>query len=208
MYKFLTVIARITISIPVMITVWLVSFFAFDQSFLFSSVIATGLAFLTYIFVSLIIYFRFLKKNHLSMTEHRYIRKNLAEAKQKIRRMQLAFFSIRKISFLKEMYELLRTTRKIYAITKKEPKRFYQADKFYFSHLDSAVEMIEKYALLSSQYQKKVEVEVVLDKTARTIKELKDVIERDLYYMLSNDIDKLDFELDVAKKSIRTSKNI
>ncbi|MDL4840358.1 5-bromo-4-chloroindolyl phosphate hydrolysis family protein [Aquibacillus rhizosphaerae] len=206
MYKFLTVIARIMISIPVMISTWLVSFFAFEQSFLFSSVIAFAGAFIAYGFVSTVFYIRFLKKHHLSVKEDRYIRKNLADAKKKIYRIQKVFLSIRQISFLKDMIELLRIIRKIYAVTTKEPKRFFQGDKFYFSHLDSAVEMIEKYALLASQPQKNAEVEQVLYKTTRTIKELKVLIEKDLYQILSNDIEQLDFELDVAKHSINSNK--
>ncbi|MRH41496.1 hypothetical protein GH741_02265 [Aquibacillus halophilus] len=137
------------------------------------------------------------------MKEYRYIRKSLAEAKPKIKRMQKALLSVRRMLILKDMFELVKITRRIYSVTKSEPKRFYQANQFYFSHLDSAVHMIEKYALLSSQLKKNVEVEQVLKKTSRTIKELKILIDNDLHHILSNDIEQLDYELDVAKFSIK-----
>jgi 5-bromo-4-chloroindolyl phosphate hydrolysis protein len=206
MYKFLTVIVRILIAIPVMFATWLVSFFAFEQTFFNSSVISLVGAALTYWLSSITMYFRYLKKNHLSMKEYRYIRKNLAEAKRKIRRIQKALLAIRNMSFLKNIMELLRIIRKIYGVTKKEPKRFYQGEKFYFSHLDSAVELTEKYALLSSQPKKNSEVEQALYLTRNTIKELKLTVENDLYHILSDDIDQLHFEIDVAKYSTNTIK--
>lgn len=99
--------------------------------------------------------------------------------------------------------EFIRITRKIYILTKKEPKRFYKAERFYFSHLDSAVELAEKYVFLSLQPKKDRELENSLFETRRTLEELKTSIENDLYQVLSDDIDQLHFELDVAKHSIR-----
>ncbi|MFC4402004.1 5-bromo-4-chloroindolyl phosphate hydrolysis family protein [Gracilibacillus xinjiangensis] len=201
MYRLLTIIIRIFVAIPVMVATWLVSFFALELSYLYASGLALIGAGLAYWLISVIIYFRFLKKNELKIREYRYIHKNLLEANSKIRRMQRALLSIRHLTFLKEMMELIRITRKIYQVTKKEPKRFYQGEKFYFSHLDSAVELTEKYALLSTQPNKSSEVEQVLYDTRHTIKEMKIIIEKDLYHILSDDLEQLQFEIDFAKHS-------
>jgi 5-bromo-4-chloroindolyl phosphate hydrolysis protein len=199
MYKVLTVIVRLFLALPVMVATWLVSFFILDNSYWFSSAIALGGAVLTYLVGSAFLHFRFLKKHQLSMKEYRYIRKNLDEASKKIRRMQKALLSIRQMRFLKEIFELVRIVRRVQGVTKKEPKRFYMGEKFYFSHLDSAVELTEKYALLASQPSKNSDVEQVLDETRQTIIKVKANIEKDLYHILSDDIDQLNFELDVAK---------
>lgn len=201
MYKFLSVLARIIIATPVMFITWMVCFFGFDLSVLNVSFISLFAAMLTYWIISVGLYFRFLKKNGLTLREYRYIRKNLVEAKRKIRRMQKALFTIRQIAFFKDIVDLLRITRKIYGVTKKDPKRFYQGEKFYYSHLDSAVELTEKYALLASQPKKNIEVELVLSDTRTTMKGLITTIENDLYHILSDDIDQLHFEIDVAKNS-------
>ncbi|MCT2536442.1 5-bromo-4-chloroindolyl phosphate hydrolysis family protein [Aquibacillus koreensis] len=206
MYKFLTVVVRIMIAIPVKSTIWLVSFFAYDLPYWHASAIALLGAGLTYGLLSASIYFRTLKKNQLKMREYRYIRKNLEEANRKIRRMQKALFSIRQFAFLKEVFDMLRTVRKIYQVTKKEPKRFYQGEKFYFSHLDSAVELTEKYVLLSSQPKKNSEMEKALSETRHTIKEMKTTIENDLYHILSGDLEQLHFELDYAKHTTNPHK--
>ncbi|MDA6131605.1 5-bromo-4-chloroindolyl phosphate hydrolysis family protein, partial [Escherichia coli] len=70
-----------------------------------------------------------------------------------------AMFSIRHFPTLKQRMEFMRVTRRIYRLTRSEPKRFYPAEKFYFSHLDSAVELAEKYVFLSSQPRKSRELD-------------------------------------------------
>ena len=96
--------------------------------------------------------------------------------------------------------------KKIQQLTKQEPKRFYKAEPFYFSHLDSVVELSEKYALLSRQPNKSRELNQSLVETRRTLDELTETVEKDLYEILAEDIEDLHFELDVAKKTINTRK--
>jgi 5-bromo-4-chloroindolyl phosphate hydrolysis protein len=97
---------------------------------------------------------------------------------------------------------LVRIVNKIYGITKREPKRFYQAEQFYYTNLDSIVELTEKYAFLNSQPVKTPELTQSLKETRLTMNRLTDSLERDLYTVIEDDIDDLQFELDVAKKSI------
>lgn len=72
--------------------------------------------------------------------------------------------------------------------------------------MDSALELAEKYVFLSAQPTKDRELEKSLIDTLRTLEELKHFIENDLYQILSDDIDQLHFEIDVAKHSIRKMK--
>ena len=88
----------------------------------------------------------------------------------------------------------------------KEPKRFYKAEPFYFSHLDSVVELSETYGFLSTQPKKNVELERSLAETRRTVSELNKTLEEDLYKLISDDIDHLNFEIDVAKHTIKKEK--
>ncbi|UOQ84756.1 5-bromo-4-chloroindolyl phosphate hydrolysis family protein [Gracilibacillus salinarum] len=199
MFKLLTVVIGIFIAVPVMITTWFVSFFAIDLSYWYASLLSLIVAGLTYGLVSVISHFRFLKNNQLTLKDYRYIRKNLAEARPKIRRLQKALFSIHHLTFIKDNMDLVRVARKIYRTTKKEPKRFYQGSQFYFSHIDSAVELTEKYALLSSQPAKNKEMELVLKETRHALKDIQAKIEQDLYDILSDDLEQLQFEVDFAK---------
>ena len=207
MNPFLAFLIRSTAAIPSAITIWLLSFFAFNNPFLLSSAISLASGALIYWFVSIYTDSLFLKKNGLTRKEFRYIKKNLDEAKRKISRLQKLLFSIRHRSTLKERVELLRIIRKIYGMTKKEPKRFYQAERFYFSHLDSVLELTEKYAFLSSQPKKNWELDQSLYETRETLSEMGKLVEKDLYQVLENDIEHLNFEIDVAKYSIKTQKD-
>ncbi|MFT4413970.1 5-bromo-4-chloroindolyl phosphate hydrolysis family protein [Fredinandcohnia humi] len=201
MNPFLAFIIKMFIAVPSTITVWLVSFFTFDQTFLLSSGYSILGGGLTFFISSLYMNHLFLKKHHLTRKEYNYIKKNLNEANKKLSRLNKALLSIRHIPSLKQRVDLHRLTKKIYRLTKSEPRRFYLAERFYFSHLDSVVELSEKYALLSSQPRKNSELERSLHETRRVLEELTETIEKDLYKMLSNDIDDLHFEIDVAKNS-------
>lgn len=207
MNPFVSVLLRISITIPSTALIWIISFFGFDLAFWMSTVISLAGGIVVYQAVKGITKHRFLKSQGLTRREYKYIERNLKDAKTKINRLNKALFSIRSIPQLKHNIEVLRITRKIYRITKKEPKRFYLGEKFFYSHLDSFVEMAEKYSFLSSQPAKNRELNQSLAETRRTMEELTLTIERDLHQILSNDIDQLNFEVDVAKRSIKTIKD-
>ncbi|MGF9786333.1 5-bromo-4-chloroindolyl phosphate hydrolysis family protein [Bacillus velezensis] len=145
----------------------------------------------------------FLKKHRLTRKEYAYIKENLEEAKGKIIRLRRALFRSKSIQMLKQNAEILRITRRIYLLTKQEPKRFYQAERFYYQTLDSVVELTEKYALLSSQPRKNKDLSMSLSETRMTLAELSRRLEEDLHELMKEDIDDLHFELDMTKHSLR-----
>ncbi|PAV30829.1 protein xpaC [Virgibacillus profundi] len=182
---------------------WLLSFFIFSQTFLFSSLYALAGGAVLYVSVKQIGNFRYLQKEGLTRRELKYIQKNLKEAKGKISRLQKALIQVRSLDQAKQNFEIIRTVRKIYSNTKKEPKRFYQAEGFYYKNLDSLVELTEKYAYLSSQPTKSWEMAESLLDTKRTVRSLNQTVKKDLHIMLKDDVDTLHFELDVAKQSFK-----
>ncbi|WP_067726090.1 5-bromo-4-chloroindolyl phosphate hydrolysis family protein [Oceanobacillus damuensis] len=190
------------------VATWLISFFAFEQTFLLSSLFAVAGGAVVYLTSKQMLDYRFVKINGLTRREYKFIENNLKDAKRKISRLQKALFRVRSLQHAKQNLEIARTAQKIYSNAKKEPKRFYQAEGFFYNHLDSLVELAEKYAYLSSQPAKTREMEQSLRNTRQTVSMLGETIKKDLHIMLDDDIDTLHFELDVAKQSInRTNKN-
>ncbi|PAE28886.1 protein xpaC [Paenibacillus sp. 7884-2] len=190
------------------ILTWLVSFFAFSQTFLLSSLIALGGGIVFFITSKQILDYRYVKRNGLTRREYKFIESNLKEAKQKISRLQKALFRVRSLQDAKRNLEIARTAQKIYINAKRDPNRFYQAEGFFYNHLDSLVELAEKYAFLATQPAKTREMESSLRQTRQTITTLGETIKKDLHVMLNDDMDTLHFELDVAKQSIhRMNKN-
>jgi 5-bromo-4-chloroindolyl phosphate hydrolysis protein len=202
MRQFFEFILRSAAGVSTTILVWLISFFSFDQTVLASLLIGflggTGV----YLLLGWILNRQYLKENGITRSEYKYIRNNLKEAKEKINRLQKAVLRIRNFSDMKQNYEVIKLVNKIYSTTKKEPKRFFKAEQFYFTNLDSIVEITEKYALLHSQPAKTSELKISLKETRLTIDKLTDSLENDLYRVLEEDIDDLQFELDVAKKTM------
>lgn len=207
MNRFFAILIQLVLAIPAAIVIGIVCFLVFKLVFyisLLGAVIGGGIL---YWMTSFYLNNQFIKKHGLTRKEYRYIKENIEEAKKKIYRVNKTLLTIRHISSLKQRIDLMRLLRKIYQLTKQEPKRFYSAESFYFSHLDSVVELSEKYALLSRQPNKSRELNQSLVETRRTIDELTETIENDLYEMLAEDIEDLHFELDVAKKTINTRKD-
>lgn len=207
MNPILSFLLRSFVAVPITVSIWLLCFFPFGQTFWPSTAFAIIGGTLTHLILSLFMNTRFLNKHQLTRKEYRYIKKNLVEAKQKINRLNKNLFTIRDISSVKQRIDILRITKKIQRMAMKEPKRFYQAEQFYFSHLDSVVELTEKYSFLSSQPKKNMEMGQSLIETRHTLNELTRVLEEDLYQVLSDDIDTLNFEIDVAKHSINKQKD-
>jgi 5-bromo-4-chloroindolyl phosphate hydrolysis protein len=203
MNKFLLRFMQTGAAIPFSAFIWLLAFAGFDQTFWMSSLygfIGGGLMFFG---LGSYLQKRFLEKNRLTMKEYKYIKRNLKEANVKINRIQKSLFSVRHIRSLKQRMELLRLVKNIQKLSNREPRRFFKAEQFYFSHLDSIMELSEKYAFLSSQPAKNRELEYSLHETQDTLKDLTKIVEKDLNYMLEEDLDHLNFEIDVAKHSIK-----
>ncbi|MCT1902179.1 5-bromo-4-chloroindolyl phosphate hydrolysis family protein [Oceanobacillus sojae] len=186
--------------------IWLVSFFIYGQTVLLTSLFAAIGGVLTYAAAKQIMDYRFVRSQGLTKKEYKFIDTNLKEARGKITRMQKALFKVRSFQHARENLAIVRTAQKIYNNARKEPVRFYQAESFFYNHLDSLVELSERYAYLSSQPSPSIEMQKSLKETRQTLTAFSRTIKKDLQVMLRDDLETLDFELDVAKQTLRRSK--
>lgn len=208
MNPILSFLVRSFVAVPITVMTWLICFIPLDLSFWISIFYALAGGVFTHLVMAIFMRTSYLKKHQLSRKEYRYIQKNLREAKLKIKRLNKNIFKIRDLYSVKQRIDIHRITKKIHKMTSKEPKRFYQAEEFYFSHLDSIVELTEKYSFLAAQPKQNVEMGQSLIETRRTLNELSKVLEEDLYHVISDDIDTLNFEIDVAKHTIEKKKEL
>lgn len=188
------------------IITWFISFIGFDYGFWASGGIAILAGTVIYYSLKALMKYGSMRKTGLTRREYKLVQEHLKTAKTKIQRLQKAFLSVSSLPHAKQNFETLRVVNKIYSVTRKEPGRFFKASEFYYSHLDSMVEIAEKYAFLSSQPAKTSELQYSLGETRKTMNSLSDSIKNDLYIMLEDDIDTLQFEIDVAKQSIDRKK--
>lgn len=142
----------------------------------------------------------------LKKKEYKYIRTNLEEGRTKILRLQKIMNQNKNLYSFQERNKTLQLTKRIYGIVRENPKRFYETEDFFFSHLDSLVELTEKYAFLERQPVKDKKIYQTLSDTRTLLNDLSRVIEKDLFQLLKRDVNSLDFELEVAKNSISRQK--
>lgn len=206
MKAFFQFILRSMAAFTVITVVLLLSFFAFEQTFLLSSLYGLFGGVGTFYSVKQVTSHRNAKDHGLTRKEYKFIAENLKEAKGKISRLQRSLTQVRQFGHARENMEILNTVKKIYANTKRDPLRFYQAEGFYYKHLDSLVEIADKYAYLSSQPVKSREMNETMRDTRHMIIVLGQTVKKDLRVMLNDDVDTLHFELDVAKRTIQKPK--
>ncbi|MCJ7839394.1 5-bromo-4-chloroindolyl phosphate hydrolysis family protein [Lederbergia sp. NSJ-179] len=182
---------------------WIILFLGFDFSYWSASLCSLLVGGLTFYGVKFFFDHKFLKKNKLTRKEYAYIQRNLQDAKAKMARLQKAFFSVRSMGAFKQLYELNKLTKRMYQIVHNDPRRFYQSERFFFYHLDSVVELSERYAMLASQPVKNEQMYISLKETQSTLEDLSESVKKDIYHVLSRDVEDLNFELDVAKHSLK-----
>lgn len=175
----------------------------------FSIAILSGILafFITFFGLKWMIGSRQLKNSGLSRREYKYIQEHLQEGKGKINRLQKVMFSVGSVMTIKQNYDVIKVAKKLQSIVENDPKRFYEAEQFYYSHLDSMVELTEKYAFLTKQPVKTGEIQDSLRDTRMTISNMAETINQDLANLLASDMDTLRLELDVAKQSIEKNKD-
>lgn len=208
MNTFLQFLVRTVISFSIGTSSFIAYLLLFDLGFplIFLSSIGTGI--LIFFLVKGLQKRWWLKKNGLSSQEFRYINKNLKEAKEKVKRLQKQQLRVRSLGAFKQILELNRLSRRIYQLVKKEPKRFFSAESFFFYHLDSVVEITEKYTFLAAQPGKNKEAFLSLQQTRTTLDDLTGSLEKDLQSVLANDMDTLQFELNFANQHLSHKKDL
>ena len=202
MRDFLYFLARIGIAIPLAILTWIITLFMVDVNFWLAIVYGLLGGLIPFYIIKFFQRRSVLKSYGLRAQEYQYIHQNLKEAQKKISKLQGKMFQIRSISAMRQLNDMIKLSKRIFNIVKKDPKRFYSSERFFFNHLDSAVELTDKYTLLVTQPIKNKEVLSSLEDTRKTLLDLNSSLEEELMNVLTNDIDTLKIELDVAKKSL------
>lgn len=150
---------------------------------------------------------KFFQKNKLRRTyqltrsEFKYIDEQMTIAKGKIRLLNQTYTRVRSMSDFKQLHEMTKVAKNITRIVRENPTKFYAAEPFFYSHLDSAVKLTEKYSFLTRQPSKDRELTIALSQARETLEELTDTLQMDLDAVLASDLEHLQLELDYAKHS-------
>lgn len=143
----------------------------------------------------------------LTRKEMRYISSNLTEARKKIIKLQKVAYRNKTIPCLKGKDSSIKINKQIYGIVNQDPKRFFTTEAFFFSHLDSMVELVSRYDFLVSQPFKDEKMTNTLVETEKMILEMDTVIRDDLFALLNKDVETLDYEVEVARHAVKNKQN-
>lgn len=197
---------RHVISLPVSFTVWFILLIATNLGFL----VSTGLLFVVYgatnFAMKQLQIHSTLKQFGLTRSEYRYISEQLDLAKDKIKSLNSHYGKVRSAQDFKQLHATSMLARKIIQTVKNNPTKFYAAEKFFYAHLDSAVHLTSKYALLSNQPLKDEEIQSTLMNTRQALHNVYDQFETDLRKALSSDMESLKFEIDYVDATMKRQK--
>lgn len=138
----------------------------------------------------------------MTRSEFKNVRNQIKEGKEKIKQLQGNYYKVRSISSFKQLMDMTKIANKIITVVQQNPRKFYLAEPFFYSHLDSAIELTEKYTLLVGQPVKDQEMRVALQDTREMLLSLNKVMEQDLKQVLSSDVERLRMELDYAQLAV------
>ena len=199
---------RQTISAPISIGTWLYLLLGTGLN-IFA---ATGLGFALYFgstfTIKQIQITSMIKQVGLNRSEYNYINNQMTAAKQKLKRLNSYYGKVRSVQAFKQLHEINTISRRILSIIKTNPDKFYYAENFFYAHLDSAVELTSKYAILVNQPLKDKEVQVALQNTRNTLGDVNKQLEQDLRNLLANDMERLQMELDFVDVTINKKKPV
>lgn len=187
---------------------WFVYFFGFDVGFFISFIYAVATGAVVFLGLKYFSKWRHIRESNLSYREYKYIHTHLREGKLKISRIQRNMFRVGGLTQIMKSYDVIKTIRKIHSIVTRDPIRFYEIEPFYYAHLDSLAELMERYVFLDTQPVKTKEINDSLKETKRTIGEMSQTIDDDLKQLLEKDVKELQLEIKVAQKSIEVNKEI
>lgn len=196
-------IIRHLLSIPIFIGSWIVLQSGLELHFAQSGLLSVGSYAISIQLIKMIQSRKLVTRYGISMSEYRHIKKQLKEAKGKLKQLNGYFVKVRSVRAFKQLFEMNRLAKRIFNIVKTNPKKFYQVETFFYAHLDTAVQLTSKYTLLVSQPVKATDVLIALQETRETLLDLNQVMEQDLHQVLSSDIEHLKMELDFAKVSFK-----
>jgi len=149
-----------------------------------------------------------LKKLGMNRSEYNYIKDQMSGARVKLKRLNGYYGKVRSVQAFRQLHDMNMLSRRILAIVREHPKKFYDVESFFYAHLDSAVELTANYSMLVNQPLKDKELQIALQNTRTTLSDVNKQLEQDLRDVLSSDMERLQVELDFVDVTMNKNKPV
>jgi 5-bromo-4-chloroindolyl phosphate hydrolysis protein len=194
------------IAVPVGLIFWVLSSNIFDIHLFLDVLVGIGGFGASYLPTQQVFHKKHLDKYKLTNSEYKYIKEQLNQADEQIKRLRSSYMNIRTIKDAKMIYEINRIIKTIISSVEEEPRKFYRGQQFFHSNLESAVNTIEKYLYLYKMPGKSKQERMQLHETRLSLLELKRTLQSNLSHMNASSYDDLDVERELIKRNADRSK--
>jgi len=138
----------------------------------------------------------------LSKEETNFFRETMNTAKYQIVKIEKNLDSTGKLRAIEHRNNTVRVAKSLFKEITKDPQRLHVVDKFLYVHLPSLMELTDKYVEIDRHEAKSKSTYDILDKSAETIDEMCQLIVEDYVRFMSEDIEDMELEVELAKRTI------
>lgn len=194
------------IAVPAGLAVWLLSSSIFDIHMFLDVLAGIGGFGASYLPAQRISHSKHLDKLKLTNSEYKYIKEQLAHAKEHTNRLRSSYMNIRSLKDAKMIFEINRIVKTIISSVEDEPRLFYNVQQFFHSNLETAVNTIDKYLYLYKMPGKSKNERIQLHETRLSMLELKRTLQSNLSHMNQGSYQDLNVERDLIKMNAARAK--
>lgn len=194
------------IAVPVALLAWILSSNIFDIHMFLDVMVGIGGFIASYLPTQRVSHNKHLEKLKLTNSEYKYIKQQLAHAKEHTNRLRSSYMNIRSFKDGKMIFDINRIVKTIISSVEDDPRQFYRVQQFFHSNLETAVNTIEKYLYLYKMPGKTKEERMQLHETRLSMLELKRTLQSNLSHMNQGSYQDLNVERDLIKMNSKRTK--
>lgn len=144
----------------------------------------------------------FYQSQGLSSEEIRFFRETMQTAKSQILSVERNFEGTAKLKAIEHRHNTLRIAKSLFKEITQNPKKLHEVDRFLYVHLPSLKDLTDKYAEIDRHEAKTRSTYEILEKSSETINELCALIVQDYVDFKSEDLNEMEIEMELAKRTI------
>lgn len=144
----------------------------------------------------------FYESKGLGKEDIQYFRETMQNAKFQIKKIETNMLSTGKLKAIENRNNTIHLTKSMFREIIKEPNRLHEVDQFLYVHLPSLADLSEKYVEIDNHQAKSKATYEILEKASQTLDKMCQQIAEDYVNFKSDDIDDMEVEVELAKRSL------
>lgn len=144
----------------------------------------------------------FYESKGLGKEDIQYFRQTMQNAKAQIKKIETNLQATGKLKAIENRNNTVHLTKSLFREIIKEPNRLHEVDQFLYVHLPSLADLSGKYVEIDNHEAKSKATYDMLDRSSQTLDEMCQQIAVDYVEFKSDDIEDMEVEVELAKRSL------